>query len=85
MWPGTLASSSAPVESTTTFWSIVTPGSGVTDEPVAMMMFLARTARSPTCTLSLPVKVVWPFSHSILFFLNRNSMPPVRLLTASLR
>ena len=38
---------------------------GVTEEPVAMMMFLARTVRSPTCTLSLPMKVAWPFSHSI--------------------
>ena len=38
---GTLGSASAPVESTTTFWSISTPGSGVTDEPVAMTMFFA--------------------------------------------
>jgi hypothetical protein len=38
---GTCASSSAPVESTTRCWSISTPGSGVTDEPVAMTMFFA--------------------------------------------
>ncbi len=53
---GTLGSSSAPVLSTTTFWSISTPGSGVTDEPVAMTMFLAVTVRSPTLTLLAPVK-----------------------------
>ena len=34
------------------FWSISTPGSGVTDEPVAMTMFFARTVRSPTLTVS---------------------------------
>jgi hypothetical protein len=42
-WLGTCGSSSAPVESTIRSWSTVTPGSGVTDEPVAMTMFLART------------------------------------------
>jgi hypothetical protein len=44
------------VESTTTFWSISTPGSGVTDDPVAMTMFLAVTVRSPTLTEFGPVK-----------------------------
>ena len=38
---GTSGSSSAPVESTIRSWSMVTPGSGVTDEPVAMTMFFA--------------------------------------------
>ncbi len=41
MCPGTLASSSAPVESTILSWSISTPGSGVTEEPVAMTIFFA--------------------------------------------
>jgi hypothetical protein len=57
MCSGTLASSSAPVESTTICWSISTPGSGVTDEPVAMMMFLARYALPATSTVSVDVKV----------------------------
>ena len=79
------ASSSAPVESTIRCWSISIPGSGVTDEPVAMTMFFARTVRSPTLTVSALSKLAWPLSHSILFFLNRNSMPCVRPLTASSR
>ena len=37
---GTLSSSSAPVDETTTFSSISTPGSGVTSEPVAMTIVL---------------------------------------------
>ena len=82
---GTFGSSSAPVLSTTTFWSTVTPGSGVTDEPVAITMFLARTVWPATSTLSLPVKRAWPFSHVTLFFLNRYSMPPVSCFTASRR
>ena len=50
-----------------------------------MTIFLARTVRSPTLTVSAPSKLAWPFSHSTLFFLNRNSMPPVRPFTASSR
>ena len=38
---GTLGRASAPVESTMIFWSISTPGKGVTDDPVAIMKFLA--------------------------------------------
>ena len=57
----------------------------MTDEPVAMTMFFARTVRSPTLTVSALSKVAWPFSHSTLFFLNRNSMPCVRPFTASSR
>ena len=38
---GTLGNASAPVESTITFWSISTPGSGVTEEPVAIRIFFA--------------------------------------------
>ena len=45
MCSGTLGSASAPVESTITPASLstATPGSGVTDEPVAMRMFFAVT------------------------------------------
>jgi hypothetical protein len=39
------------VESTTIFWSTSTPGSGVTDEPVAMTMSFAVTVWSPTLTV----------------------------------
>ena len=46
---GTLSSSSAPVEETTTFSSISTPGSGVTSEPVAMTMaFVSSTWFEPS-------------------------------------
>ena len=38
---GTLSSSSAEVESRIVSWSISTPGSGVTLEPVAMTKFFA--------------------------------------------
>src|SRR5918993_1461006 len=81
---GTCGRASAPVESTilAAALSTSTPGSGVTEEPVAMTMFLAVTVRSPTLTVFGPSKVPRPFSHSILFFLNRNSMPPVRPFTA---
>ena len=61
------------------------PGSGVTDDPVAMTIFFARTVRSPTLTVSALSKLAWPLSHSTLFFLNRNSTPWVRPFTASLR
>ena len=39
--PGTLSSSSAPVEVTICFSSTVTPGSGTLSLPVAMTMFFA--------------------------------------------
>ena len=83
--PGTLSSSSAPVLSTTTFWSTVTPGSGVTDDPVAMTTFFAVTVRSPTLTLCALSKEARPLIQSTLFFLNRNSIPPVNCLTESRR
>ena len=41
---GTAVSDSAPVEETICFSSMVTPGSGATSEPVAMMMCLAVSA-----------------------------------------
>ncbi len=84
---GTLSSTSAPVESTMMplALSTSTPGSGVTDEPVAMTIFFAVTVFPATSTLCASLKLAWPFSQSIWFFLNRNSMPPVRPLTASAR
>ena len=85
MWLGHLRQLERAGRGSTIFSSISTPGSGVTEEPVAMTMFFARTVRSPTLTVSALSKLAWPFSHSILFFLNRNSMPPVRPLTASRR
>ena len=71
--------------STTTFWSTPTPGSGVTDEPVAITMFLAVTLCPPTLTVCGSVKLARPLSQVTLFFLNRNSMPPVSCFTASRR
>jgi len=50
----------------------VMPGSSVTEEPVAMTMFFARTFLDPTFTVSALSKLARPFSHSTLFFLNRN-------------
>ncbi len=81
---GTLGRASAPVESTILclLLSTSTPGSGVTDDPVAMTTFFAVTVRSPTFTLCASSNVAWPFSHSTLFFLNRKAMPSVRPLTA---
>ena len=61
------------------------PGSGVTDEPVAMTMFFARDAAVADLDRVGVSKLARPFSHSTLFFLNRNSMPCVRPFTASLR
>ena len=86
MWPGTLASSSAPVESTIRSWSISTPGQrrdrrAGGDDDVLRGVGLAARRRSR----SAPVNFAWPLSQVTLFFLNRNSMPPVSPLTASLR
>ncbi len=50
-----------------------------------MTMLLARIARSPTMTVSLAVNRAVPRSHSTLFFLNRDAMPPVRVRIASRR
>ena len=84
---GTALSSSAPVESTTTCLSLSTstPGSGATEEPVAMMMFFAVTVSSPTLTVCASWKVAWPFFQSTLFFLNRKATPLVSPSTASRR
>ena len=86
---GTAASSSAPVEDTIFFSSMVTPGSGVTSEPAAIRMFLAATvsftAPSGPSTATLPAASIRPvpWSQVILFFLNRNSMPLVVAPTTS--
>ena len=66
--------------------SISMPGTLRGCEPVATMIsFLTRRASacrpSVTSTLPLPASRPAPLIQSILFFLNRNSMPPVRPLT----
>ena len=78
---GTFGSVRAPVEETTVFSSISMPGSDAGSEPVAMMMFFASCTSSPTLTLPASGMEPQPLSQSILFFLNRNSMPPVLLST----
>ena len=80
---GTSGSSRAPVEETIFCSSISMPGSGVTSEPVAMTMALdAVMVPTPsTSTVFGAVMRPAPFSQAILFFLNRNSMPPVFSLT----
>ena len=61
------------------FSSTSTPASGMTSEPVAMMMFFASSIRSPPSpvTATLPAAAIRPLprTRSILFFLNRKSMP----------
>ena len=74
---GILFSDRAPVEVTTTFSSTSTPGRAEGSEPVAMMMFLASWTSSPTLTLPASGMVAQPLIQSILFFLNRNSIPLV--------
>ena len=49
-----------------------------------MTMFLAVTFSPPTVTVWASANAARPFSHVTLFFLNRNSIPPVSCLTASL-
>src|SRR6185369_8236040 len=61
------------------------PGSGVLTEPVAMTIDLAEIswgAASPS-SVTRPGAAMrpLPFSHSTLFFLKRNSMPRVRVVT----
>src|SRR3546814_10536246 len=50
-----------------------------------MTTFFAVTLSLPTETVCASAKLALPLSQVILFFLNRNSMPPVSCLTASLR
>ena len=54
---GNLSSAKAPVEDTTIFSSISTPGSGVTSEPVAMTMALVSSAWTVP---SSAVTLTWP-------------------------
>ena len=65
--------------------STSTPATGIDSEPVAMMMFLAPITSAPpspsTVTSPLAEMRPLPLSQSILFFLNRNSMPAVLSLT----
>ena len=74
---GIFGNSSAPVEETTIFSSISTPGMEAGTEPEAITMFFASCTSSPTCTLPAAGMDAQPLIQSILFFLNRNSMPPV--------
>ena len=74
---GTLPKVSAPVEVTTVFSSTSTPLSGDGSDPEAMMMFLAVCVSLPTVTLPASGMEAQPLIQSILFFLNRNSMPLV--------
>ncbi len=73
---GTPESTSAPVEDTIVFSSIVTPGSVATSEPVAMTIALAsRVSVEPsslrTSTRPGAVMTPSPWKASILFFLKR--------------
>ena len=73
---GTLGSSRAPVDETICFSSISTPGSGVTSDPVAMMIFPARIVSalpSAPVTVTRPAAGMEPAPRSrvILFFFIR--------------
>jgi len=85
---GTCANLSAPVEETILSSSMVMPGRLIGTEPVAIRMFLVSivvgaplsgvTSTRPAAGMEpVPRKVV------ILFFLNRNSMPPTLAVTVS--
>ena len=85
---GTRSSSRAPVEETTTFSSMVTPGRRATSEPVAITMFLVSSIWLPpssaiTSTRPAPAIRPVPWKVSILFFLSRNSTPLVLPATPS--
>ena len=67
---------SAPVDETTVFSSISTPGSRATSEPVAMTIaFVSSVVSLPSAalTITFPGAAIRPspLSQSILFFLNR--------------
>ncbi len=85
---GGLASASAPVDDTTVFSSISTPGRRATSEPVAMTIFFASSAvslPSAPLTTTLPGAAMRPSptTQSILFFLNRNATPATLAATVS--
>ena len=76
MRAGTCASASAPVEETTRFSSISTPGSGLDSEPVAITIAFASsvsTAPLSGVTVTLPGAAMAPvpWKAVILFFLKR--------------
>src|ERR1017187_3451471 len=81
---GTALKASAPMLSHTVSLSTPSPGKWRAVEPVAMMTWLASTISEdpPSATSTWyfsppPANLPWPLSQVILFFLNRNSMPPV--------
>eukprot|EP00126_Sphaerothecum_destruens_P011011 Sdes_comp20840_c0_seq1m17521 len=85
---GTLARERAPVEETMLTSSISMPGKGATSEPVASkildaVMVCLEPVLAPWISIFWgPVRVAWPFTWCTLFFLNRPSIPFVRVLTA---
>ena len=85
---GTLGRLSAPVEETTVFSSISTPGRRATSEPVAMTIAFASSVfslPSSPLTMTLPGAAMRPspVTQSILFFLNRNATPLTLAATVS--
>ena len=85
---GTLGRLSAPVEETTVFSSISTPGSLATSEPVAITIALVScvvSAPSALLTTTLPGAAMRPspLIQSILFFLNRKATPLTLAATVS--
>mmetsp|Transcript_4115 Transcript_4115/g.7090 ORF Transcript_4115/g.7090 Transcript_4115/m.7090 type:complete len:239 (+) Transcript_4115:527-1243(+) len=84
---GTSFKDKAPVDETIFSSSMVTPGSGVTSDPVARMMFFpSNLISSPslpaTVTSLAPVTFPHPFTYFTLFFLNKPSIPLVSPPTA---
>ena len=85
---GTLARLSAPVEETTVFSSISTPGRRATSEPVAITIALVSSvlsSPSSPLTTTLPGAAIRPspLTQSILFFLNRKATPLTLAATVS--
>ncbi len=85
---GTLGRLSAPVEETTVFSSISTPGRRATSEPVAMTIaFVSSVVSVPSAAFAttLPGAAMRPspLIQSILFFLKRNATPLTLAATVS--
>ena len=77
IFAGILSKARAPVEVTTIFSSISIPGRAEGSDPLAIIICLAVYVSSPiriSPTLGIDAQ---PFNQSILFFLNKNSMPLV--------
>ena len=88
IFAGTVFSASAPVLSTMRPAALSTGhgGIGVGSLPVAMMMCLPRSERSPTRTSPrTDVSAPAPLTYSTLFFFSRCSMPPVSPRTCGAR